>query len=427
MRKIILDDGIEKIVLDMYLSGKNITQIVNTLNLSRRVIERYIVNNGHSIKTKSDIILDSIPGLSDKDLLQRMYHEEMLSLDEIAARMGTNSQVIKTTFKKLNIKSIDGNLKRVLKKNKECGASSEEIVNMYNGGAPITRIADKFNCSSTHIETIIKHSGVYKRSNTDVVNSRIVPKEKKTSSKVARNLRSRLSIAIKNGQKGGSAVRDLGCSIEEFKNYLESLFYTNGNSIMTWDNYGAVWEIDHIQPLSIFDLTNRDQLLLACHYTNMRPLFREHNRRASNMLINKDIFKNKVKMYIISGPSGCGKSYVCNHFANRDDVFYLAYDLVPKEQHLLLMSVAASENKTIIYDPLRKPFTLCKRYKDFFDIQVVIINESANTVVQRLLSRGSVRTNKVDFFCKKFNRYAKRASFSGTSDEVLSYLVKEVN
>ena len=47
-------------------------------------------------------------------------------------------------------------------------------------------------------------------------------------------LRGRLSSAIKNNQKAGSAVSDLGCTIDELKSQLESQF-TEG---MSWDNHG---------------------------------------------------------------------------------------------------------------------------------------------------------------------------------------------
>lgn len=83
-------------------------------------------------------------------------------------------------------------------------------------------------------------------------------------------LRKRLNSALKANQKSGSAVRNLGCSIEQFKQYLESKFQPG----MTWENYGKYgWHIDHIKPLASFDLTNRDQLLQAVHYTNLQPLW----------------------------------------------------------------------------------------------------------------------------------------------------------
>lgn len=87
-------------------------------------------------------------------------------------------------------------------------------------------------------------------------------------------LRARLNQAIKNNNKSGSALSDLGCSIEEFKQYLESLFEPG----MTWDNWSRTgWHIDHIKPLSAFDLTNPNQIKDACNYTNLQPMWAVDN------------------------------------------------------------------------------------------------------------------------------------------------------
>ena len=98
--------------------------------------------------------------------------------------------------------------------------------------------------------------------------------------KMRANLRSRVSIAIVNNQKSGSAIKDLGCSIEELKLYLESKFQTG----MSWENYGE-WEIDHIKPLSAFDLSDREQFKQACHYTNLQPMWWQQNITKSNKTI----------------------------------------------------------------------------------------------------------------------------------------------
>jgi hypothetical protein len=83
-------------------------------------------------------------------------------------------------------------------------------------------------------------------------------------------LRSRINHALKNNQKSGSAVSDLGCSIEEFKKYLESKFQEG----MNWHNHGKFgWHIDHQIPVASFDLTDREQFLKAVHYTNLQPLW----------------------------------------------------------------------------------------------------------------------------------------------------------
>lgn len=92
--------------------------------------------------------------------------------------------------------------------------------------------------------------------------------------KLSLSLRARLNKAVRGNYKGGSAVKDLGCSIEELKRYLESKFQDG----MTWDNWKINgWHIDHIKPLASFDLTDRNQFIQACHYTNLQPLWAKEN------------------------------------------------------------------------------------------------------------------------------------------------------
>ena len=66
----------------------------------------------------------------------------------------------------------------------------------------------------------------------------------------------------------------IGCSIPEFKFYIEGKF-SDG---MTWENYGYHgWHLDHIIPLAFYDLSNREQFLKAVHYTNLQPLWARDN------------------------------------------------------------------------------------------------------------------------------------------------------
>lgn len=84
------------------------------------------------------------------------------------------------------------------------------------------------------------------------------------------NIRHRVNLALKNAQKAGSAVEALGCSVEELRVYLESKFQPG----MTWENWGLHgWHIDHVVPLSKFDLSDPLEYKKACHYTNLQPLW----------------------------------------------------------------------------------------------------------------------------------------------------------
>jgi hypothetical protein len=88
--------------------------------------------------------------------------------------------------------------------------------------------------------------------------------------RLERNLRKRLAMALKKNSKTGSAIKDLGCSIEEFITHIESLFQDG----MSWENYGQYgWHIDHIKPCSSFDLSDPEQQKLCFHYSNQRPLW----------------------------------------------------------------------------------------------------------------------------------------------------------
>ena len=79
---------------------------------------------------------------------------------------------------------------------------------------------------------------------------------------------------LHKGNKPGSGVGDLGCSVEYLKVYIESLWQPG----MIWQNWNFFgWQLDHIIPLASFDLTDRDQYLKACNYKNLRPLWWQDN------------------------------------------------------------------------------------------------------------------------------------------------------
>ena len=102
---------------------------------------------------------------------------------------------------------------------------------------------------------------------------------------IKRSLRGRIHDALRGKQKIGSAIKDTGCTVTELKTYLEFKFQDG----MSWENYGINgWHIDHIIPLSSFDLTNREEFLKAVHYTNLQPLWALDNLIKGDKILDNE-------------------------------------------------------------------------------------------------------------------------------------------
>lgn len=92
--------------------------------------------------------------------------------------------------------------------------------------------------------------------------------------KIGQLFRNRIVQIIKHKKRSGSVIRDMGCSVDELKSYLESKFQPG----MSWDNWTIDgWHVDHIIPLAKFDLTDRRQFLTAVNYKNLQPLWAKDN------------------------------------------------------------------------------------------------------------------------------------------------------
>ena len=99
-------------------------------------------------------------------------------------------------------------------------------------------------------------------------------RRKRPYEQLASVIRARIYDVLKNGYKSDRTEKLLGITIKELKIYLENKFKDG----MTWENYGFYsWHIDHILPLSSFDLSNPEQQKKAFHYTNLQPLWAKEN------------------------------------------------------------------------------------------------------------------------------------------------------
>jgi len=82
------------------------------------------------------------------------------------------------------------------------------------------------------------------------------------------------ALTLGVGTKAHKTTELLGCSVEEAKRHLETLFQEG----MTWSNHG-LWHIDHIRPCASFDLTDPEQQKECFNYNNLQPLWAEDNLR----------------------------------------------------------------------------------------------------------------------------------------------------
>ena len=81
-------------------------------------------------------------------------------------------------------------------------------------------------------------------------------------------------------EKTKPSIEYLGCSAEYFKEYIEKKM----KETMTWNNI----HLDHIKPVSKFNLKNMTELLDCCHYSNFQPLLAFDNISKSNKWNEED-------------------------------------------------------------------------------------------------------------------------------------------
>lgn len=98
---------------------------------------------------------------------------------------------------------------------------------------------------------------------------------------ISNALRARVKYALIGCVRQDKTFELLGCSPLEWKDYLEKLFSQG----MNWENYGVLWEVDHIIPVSHFNLNDLEEQKKAFHYSNTQPLSCAENKRKGNRWI----------------------------------------------------------------------------------------------------------------------------------------------
>jgi hypothetical protein len=85
------------------------------------------------------------------------------------------------------------------------------------------------------------------------------------------------ALQKKGYRKSSNTMKIIGCSFEEFYEYIEVQFHSG----MTWDNR-SLWHLDHIVPVAFG--VNEEEIIRLNHHSNFRPLWAEENMEKSDKL-----------------------------------------------------------------------------------------------------------------------------------------------
>ena len=98
-------------------------------------------------------------------------------------------------------------------------------------------------------------------------------------------LRTRIRDWLK-GSKSASTEKLTGCTFEECNQWIERQFVDG----MSWDNRDK-WHIDHMMPLDSFNVLDPEQQRIACHYTNLQPLWGPENLSQGSKIVYDMIWR----------------------------------------------------------------------------------------------------------------------------------------
>jgi hypothetical protein len=81
--------------------------------------------------------------------------------------------------------------------------------------------------------------------------------------------RNRVRLALKGLNKSASTMKLIGCTPDELREHIESLF----EPWMTWENQGrGGWDIEHIKACATFNLVDPEEQCACFNWSNLQPM-----------------------------------------------------------------------------------------------------------------------------------------------------------
>jgi hypothetical protein len=142
------------------------------------------------------------------------------------------------------------------------------------------------NYYKNHKKEKKEYDKIYNKKNILKINKRRKEKRKNDINfKISHLLRNRIKDALKNNTKSIHTLELLGCSLDQFKQYLQNTAINNGYLNFDINNYsGKKYHIDHIIPCSKFNLKCSYHQKLCFHWSNMQILDAYSNFKKNNKI-----------------------------------------------------------------------------------------------------------------------------------------------
>jgi hypothetical protein len=185
----------------------------------------------------------------------------------------------KESIKKTTREYVSANKEKILEYNRRWVAENRQLQKEYNEHYYATNKEKvglyNSNYYRINCETIkSKNKENYKNQSIEIVSNKREKARELYRNVISEKIRRFVSNAFRRMaiNKPVKTEEILGCSYEEAKQHIESLF-TEG---MSWENHGE-WHIDHIKPIASIDCNNLEEALSVNRIENLQPLWAKDN------------------------------------------------------------------------------------------------------------------------------------------------------
>ena len=435
------------------VSMRRIAEEVGTTTATvSKYIKRYgfDVRSGGESKTLTSIQVLKKPQedlLANKQWLQEKYVGENLSTREIAALCNVKSRrKVKRAlaFHGILVRTLKEARKSRIEKGAELYATSNPGANdltyikfLHDSGKSITEIETIIGVSTDAVRHRFKKAGITSRKPSHYNVGRKNSKE--TLEKMSDTATKQILAGTRSSHCQGNRLSTLvqGGKLVKVRSSYEKV-YADSLRLkgIPFEYEQKVFKLSNGKSyIPDFYLPNTDEFIEIKGYASDEQLkkyelFRKEYPDIKWSMLKtedlKDLGLNTRQafptIYMVCGASGSGKSWVCRQLTEQYN--YISYDENSKKKHIDLLK-GADQSRPTLYDPPIKISTFIKRHSHEFHIVPIFIIEDVNIVKDRILGRGGEWTDFIGRRCEAMKkRNAKYGVFSGTSQEVLDYLLR---